>query len=143
MTETKSPRSLRIPLPLPSEKLFPNKRSNNRFALTKAKRKARSDSALVTKLMMEKNGITTPFAAATLRAEFTLRTRRDRDNLNAWLKSYQDGLQDAKLVTNDACIIPLSPIIFITKETLGQVGVDLIVTEIERPDNQQVHDVQE
>ena len=128
-----SSRRLIVELPLPAECLFPNKRSGNRYQLSRSKAKCRSDSKLATMQAMSQSGLfPPPFKSGSVRGIFYLARSRDMDNLNAWLKHYQDGLQDAGLIENDSRLVPLAPIIISgQRHTHGYRGVDLLIVEDE------------
>ncbi len=102
---------IEIELPLPAQSLHPNARVHF-MAKAKATKKARHDAGIVAKQQAPPE----PFREALVAPTFYLPRRRDGDNLNAWLKAYLDGLQDACIVQNDSQITLAAPLQVIGKE---------------------------
>lgn len=93
-----------LDLPLPPQKLHPNERVGwvQKAQLIK---KNRVDVAMVGRLQAPEK----PFKTAKVRGTFYVNKRNDEDNLNSWIKSSLDALQDAGIIENDKGIELLPP----------------------------------
>jgi len=117
---------LELDLPLPPEPLYPNSRTRNHNYFAKLVKSNRATVAMLAKVAKPHGA---PFDALILQPVFYMPRRRDADNLLAWIKSTQDGLQDAGWVRNDSTITLLPP-----KQVTGKLaGRKLILQVVARP----------
>lgn len=114
---------IEVELPLPPEGLFANTRIRNRFGVARLVKKARGDASTIARIYAPK----VPYEKVAIRAEFFMPRKRDGDNLNAWLKHYIDGLQDAGIVKNDSGVVLLPPI-----QTTGNEAGRKVVLRIQQ-----------
>lgn len=114
---------IELTLPLPDKVLHPNGRTRSFQKRARLVKKARSDAALVGRSVFSGE----PFESADVHATFYMPRRMDGDNLNAWLKSYLDGLQDAGIVQNDSALRLLAPAQITGKSAKGERKVVLTV----------------
>ena len=119
--------TLTITLPLPGKLLSPNARPHY-MALYRAKDSYRKMADRRATLALA--GARPLWTTATIQATFyhAQRRGRDRDNLNASLKSTQDGLADAGLILNDKGVTNLPPIQLIDRD---RPRVELTITRSE------------
>lgn len=121
-------RTLVIELPLPHRVLHPNGRTRSyrwRAALVK---EARQLAGMVALSQVNRIAGWRPMQRARVHATFTFADRRvrDCDGLITWLKSYADGLADAKVIANDSGFTWLPP-----AQALGRkAGVVLRIEEV-------------
>lgn len=113
---------LTIDLPLPPEVIHPNGRTRSYHKRARLLKAARGWANMAARCVSA-DGL--PWDRATVQAYFTLPRKRDGDGLNAWLKPYLDGLQDAGIVQNDSGVTLLPPIQETGKGL--QYGVRLVV----------------
>ncbi len=102
-----------IVLPLPHKNLSPNARVHYQVK-ARHTAKARRDAGYAALHAMNeqrpsRNSLV-PWDNATAKATFYFRTknRRDRSNMGAWLKAYEDGITDAG-VWRDDCVVTWLP----------------------------------
>lgn len=111
--------TLQIVLPLPPKALHPNTARVHWAARAKATAKCRGEACFLTRdaIARQIGYATLPWKAATIQATFYFRDkrRRDKSNLNAWLKAAQDGIAEAGVVANDEAFTPLPPIVEVDK----------------------------
>lgn len=123
--------SIEITLPIPPRATHPNARAHWAVKM-KAAKKQRRDAGLAARAAL---GLARPplWQRATIQATlYNASTRakaQDADNLTAWLKASQDGLQDAGIVLNDAGLIQLPPKQVLGREA-GTSRLVLVVTPI-------------
>ncbi len=106
--------TLTIVLPLPHRNLSPNARCHH---MQKARHteKARRDAGYATLAAINElsgsNESSMPWALATAKATFYFRAknRRDKSNMGAWLKAYEDGITDAGVWRDDSVVTWLPP----------------------------------
>lgn len=93
---------LRIELPLPPKELSPNAgKKQNVHKINRITQKAQSDTIALVREQIPRG---TPLEHATVRVTFVVPTRgrRDKDNLIAAAKPYQDGLVKAGVIVDDS-----------------------------------------
>ncbi len=123
----KKPRSLKVTLPLPTKPLSPNWRGH--WAV-KANAVARArTNATHAALNSGWNVFWEPMRQATVHPVFFFKTNRRRDGSNAAasLKSYEDGLQDARVIANDSGFIWHPPKLLVDAKS---PRVELWITEV-------------
>lgn len=94
---------LTVTLPVPNKKLHPNGRGTI-MEIARLKAKARWDAKMAGLAAKNESRIKTfPWKRAKIAVIFYLLSNKvfDPDGLRSWLKAYQDGLQDAKIIAND------------------------------------------
>ena len=122
--------TLIVKLPPPGRTLSPNGRVHW-SKKSKATAKARLDAGLAATAAIREQGVTVPFAKATVqvRSWVTKKIFQDDDNLNASCKAYFDGLADAGIVANDRDFTRLPPVQLV--QPIGKPYIELIITEVE------------
>lgn len=120
------PEQVVIELPLPPEPLYLNGRIKNRYGLSRLIADARATAALIAKQVRPRE----LFKSATIDAVFWMPRRRDDDNLKAWCKQYQDGMQGI-VYGNDSNVVITSATQVTGKAAGGQRKLVLTVTRVE------------
>lgn len=120
---------LQIVLDLPPRALQPNARPHFRVK-AEAKKKATQLACDMCFFEMKDQEIIGGWDAAWCQATFFLKRKMDRDNLGAWLKSYQDGFQRAGLLKNDDAV---QTVVSVVKEKVNP-RVELLLHRANKED---------
>lgn len=116
-----------IALPLPPDKLHPNKRYNRmgKYRLAKQYKE--------TAYLVACGGRRPKWETATVRCAFYFKTnrRRDQDNAIAWMKAGFDGIAAAGVVANDSGFRHQEPAFKVDKDN---PRVEVTIRGTDRPD---------
>jgi hypothetical protein len=113
-----------VTLPLPPERLHPNKRLTNVYGVSKLVANTRATARLLTRQALPSGWQAT--GAVEIEATFWMPRRRDDDSLVSWMKSTRDGVADG-LGGSDARFKVTEPTQVTGKAAGGQRKLVLVV----------------